>query len=150
VIAAAAAAFIFREIEAWRSRKRELKGLLRLLAVEIAYNQKVLDLFIESPRAMEEMADEAGLLSRAWEENRARIAQLLNNGENFQRLANYFIYIAVVEKERLEVEKQRSLLLHLPSVLEQGEAAQRVVDEVVGAQVRRQVQVPALGPRNAG
>jgi hypothetical protein len=85
-IVGAAGAYGFREIEAWRVRKRELKGLLRLMAAEIEYNQKVLDLFIESPRAMEELAEEAGLLTQAWEENRARIAQLYKDGEDFQRL----------------------------------------------------------------
>jgi hypothetical protein len=35
---------------------------------------------------MEELAEEAGLLTQAWEENRARIAQLYKDGEDFQRL----------------------------------------------------------------
>jgi hypothetical protein len=41
VIGAAAVAYSIRAYEAWRARQRELKGLLRLLAVDIAYNEMV-------------------------------------------------------------------------------------------------------------
>jgi hypothetical protein len=97
-IVAAAGAYFFREVEAWRSRKRERKGLLRLLAVEIEYNENVLEAFKNSRSHPGEHPQ--GLHTQAWQENRGRIAQLLKRGEDFGRLADYFMNVANFEEYR--------------------------------------------------
>ena len=97
-IVGAAGAYIFSEVEGWRSRKRELKGLLRLLAVEIEYNEDILEAFKNSRSHPGEHPQV--LHTRAWEENRGRIAQLLKRGEDFGYLADYFMNIANFEEYR--------------------------------------------------
>ena len=97
-IVVAAVTYFFREVEAWRSRKRELKGLLRLLAVEIEYNEDILEAFKNSGSHPGEHPQ--GLHTQAWEENRGRIAQLLEHGEDFGRLADYFMNAAGFEEYR--------------------------------------------------
>jgi hypothetical protein len=99
-IVGAAGAYIFREVEGWRSRKRELKGLLRLLAVEIEYNKDILEAFKNSRSHPHPGEHPQVLHTRAWEENRGRIAQLLQRGEDFGYLADYFMNIANFEEYR--------------------------------------------------
>jgi hypothetical protein len=142
---AAVLAYVRWEFESWRSRKRELKGLLRLLAVEIKWNQSLLKFFSEQEgRTLSEAAEGAGFETRAWEENKARIAELIKDGKDLQLLADYFMNIAVFEKERLVPEKNLELMLHISSIQEQGKKAQEVVDREVGEKVRPQVEAPAL------
>ena len=147
VIGAAAVAYLFRECEARQARKRELKGLLRLLVVEIAYNQMVFEHLEEFPEATSQLAEGAGLQTRAWEENRARIAELIKDSDDLQHFADYFMNVAVVEKERLVGQEQvESMWLHFPEIREQGEKALDSVIKVVGAKVSPQVEGPALEP----
>jgi hypothetical protein len=146
--------YIFREIESWLARGRELKGLLRLLATEIAYNQKILKLFEERTNTLHDLAEGAGLRTGAWEENRGRIAQLIKDSKDLQALADYFVNVDVVEKERLASESQQTevdqaykkvlLLLHLHEIQAQGEEAQRVINKEVGEKVTPQVEGSAL------
>jgi hypothetical protein len=150
VIVGAAIAYIFREIEAARSRKRERKGLLRLLAVEIEFNETVLEEITETPIVLSELPG-ASLHTQAWEENRGRIAQLLKRGEDFQDLADYFMNVAAFEKYRLEglreedVKQHTELLLgHISALLKQGEDAMQVVIRGTGGKVEPRVKVPTL------
>jgi hypothetical protein len=149
-IVGAAAAYIVREFEAWRSRRRELKGLLRLLSVEIEYNEHLLRVFEEYPRAIGEVAAGAGLLTRAWEENRERIAQLIKHSEDLQYLADYFMNVDVFEKGRLVQQGlEEDYAEHIPVLREQGRDAQQVVNKVVRATVEPRVEGPALAaPRD--
>jgi hypothetical protein len=149
-IVEAAAAYISREIEVWRSRKRERKRLLRLLAVEIEYNETVLNAITETPILISELAG-ASLHTQSWEENRGRIAQLLKHGEDFQYLADYLMNVAAFQKYRLEglgeddVEHQSYLLLgDISALLEQGTDAMQVVIRGTSAKVEPRVEVPAL------
>lgn len=142
-IGAAAVAYSFREFEAWRSRKRELKGLLRLLAVEIEYNEEILEAFKNSRSHPGEHPQV--LHTQAWEENRSRIAQLLKRGEDFGCLADYFMYVANFEEYRLRGQEWAETLLEYIPVLEQrGEAAMKVVIRGTGGKVEPRVEVPGL------
>jgi hypothetical protein len=144
-IVAAAGAYFFREVEAWRSRKRELKGLLRLLAVEIEYNEDLLEASKNSPDMSHPQALPAGLHTRAWEENRGRIAQLLKRGEDFGRLADYFMNAAGFEEHRLSgQERAVTLSEYIPLLEQQGKAAMEVVIRGTGGKVEPRVEVPGL------
>jgi hypothetical protein len=115
-IVAAAGAYIFREIEAALSRKRELKGLLRLLAVEIEYNEHILDAFKNSRSHPGEHLE--SLHTHAWEEIRGRIAQLLKRSEDFGCLADYFMNVANYEEHRRSGQEwEVPLLEYIPSPL---------------------------------
>ena len=142
-IVVAAIAYFFREFEAARSRKRELKGLLRLLAVEIEYNENILEAFKNSRSHPGEHPQV--LHTRAWEENRGRIAQLLKRGEDFGCLADYFMNVANFEEYRLRGQEwAETLLEYIPSLQQQGEAAMKVVIRGTGGKVEPRVAVPAL------
>jgi hypothetical protein len=149
-IGVAAVAYFFREVEAWRSRKRELKGLLRLLAVEIEYNEDILEAFKNSRSHPGEHPQ--GLHTQAWEENRGRIAQLLEHGEDFGQLADYFMSVAAVEEyRRSEQEGAETLLESIPELEQQGKDAMNVVIRGTGGKVEPQVVVPALeAPKDEG
>jgi hypothetical protein len=142
-ILVAAIAYFFREFEAWRSRKRELKGVLRLLAVEIEYNKDILEAFKNSRSDPGELPQ--GLHTRAWEENRGRIAQLLKRSEDFGDLADYFMNVANFEEYRRSGQEWTETLLESITALEeQGEDAMRVVIRGTGGKVEPRVEVPAL------
>ena len=142
-IGAAAVAYSFREIEAWRSRKRELKGLLRLLAVEIEYNKDILEAF-KNPRSHPGDHPQ-GLHTQAWEENKGRIAQLLKRGEDFAVLADYFMNVATFEEYRRSGQEWAETLLgFIPELEQQGKDAMNVVIRGTGGKVEPRVVVPAL------
>ena len=143
-IGAAAVAYSFREIEAALSRKRELKGLLRLLAVEIEYNEDILEAFKNSRSHPGEHPQ--GLHTQAWEENRGRIAQLLKRSEDFGDLADYFMNVATFEEYRLRGQEWAATLSEsIPSLEQQGKDAMKVVIRGTGGKVAPRVEVPALG-----
>ena len=142
-IVAAAGAYFFREVEAWRSRKRERKGLLRLLAVEIEYNENVLEAFKNSRSHPGEHPQ--GLHTQAWQENRGRIAQLLKRGEDFGRLADYFMNVANFEEYRRSGQEWAvTLKEYIPFLEQQGKAAMKVVIRGTGGKVEPRVEVPGL------
>ena len=142
-IVAAAGAYFIREFEARRSRKRELKGLLRLLAVEIEYNKDILKAFKNSRSHPGEHPQV--LHTQAWEENRGRIAQLLKRGEDFGRLADYFMNVATFEEYRRSgQESAETLSEYIPLLEQQGKAAMKVVIRGTGGKVEPRVEVPAL------
>jgi hypothetical protein len=142
-IVVAAVAYFFREFEAWRSRKRERKGLLRLLAVEIEYNEHILEAFKNSRSHPGEHPPV--LHTRAWQENRGRIAQLLKRGEDFGDLADYFMNVANFEGYRRSGQEWAvPLLEYIPSLEQQGEDAMQVVVRETGGKVEPRVEVPGL------
>ena len=142
-IGAAAVAYSFREFEAWRSRKRELKGLLRLLAVEIEYNKDILEAFKNS-RSHPEKHPQV-LHTQAWEENKGRIAQLLKRGEDFGCLADYFMNVATFEEYRRSGQEwAETLSENIASLEQQGKDAMQVVIRGTGGKVEPRVEVPGL------
>ena len=117
----------------WRDRRqrgRELKGLLRILDMEIAGNERFLRLLDEHP-AWVTQAPEGSLRSKAWEDVRADLAHLLGNYACFEALADYYENVQVVERCHLfatglgssgEVDQQR-LRQQLHLLLELGDIA---------------------------
>ncbi len=116
-----------------RQRKRELRGLLRILDTEIAANERLLRIFDEHPAWITRAPDHS-LQSRAWEDVRARLAYLLKNRKQFDDIARYYGTIQAVEGYRLldtgteasdeehrqrRVKQQLSLLLELSDVARQ-------------------------------
>jgi hypothetical protein len=59
------------------------------------------------------------LHTRAWEENRGRIAQLLKRGEDFGCLADYFMNVAGFEEYRLSGQERAVTLSEYIPLLEQ-------------------------------
>jgi hypothetical protein len=146
-IVVAAVAYFFREFEAARSRKRELKGLLRLLAVEIEYNKDILEAF-KNPRSHPGEHPQ-GLHTQAWEENKGRIAQLLKRSEDFGDLADYFMNVATFEEYRRSGQEGAvTLSEYIRSLEQQGKDAMEVVIRGTGGEVEPRVEVPALEAPN--
>jgi hypothetical protein len=89
----------------WRDRRqrgRELKGLLRILDMEIAGNECFLRLLDEHP-AWVTQAPAHSLQSKAWEDIRMNLAHLLENYECFEAIANYYENLQEVERYHLPV-----------------------------------------------
>ena len=81
--------YVFRELEEWRQRKRERRGLLTLVKLETKYNE---DLLTKYEKNREWITDQSrGTLStRAWDDSRVRLSQLLKDSELFSELAEYY------------------------------------------------------------
>ncbi len=124
-----------------RQRKRELKGLLRILDIEIAANERLIRLFDERPAWINRAPDHS-LQSRVWEDARVRLAYLLKNHKQFDDIARYYGNIQAVEEYRLldtggeehnqqRVNQQLRLLLELSDVARE-HIRQHVPDASVG------------------
>jgi diketogulonate reductase-like aldo/keto reductase len=127
-----------------RQRKRELKGLLRILDIEIAANERLIRLFDEHP-AWISRAPEHSLQIRAWEDARVRLTYLLKNRKQFDDIAKYYGNIQAAEEYRLldtgaeapeertqqRVKQQLRLLLDLSAVARE-HIRQHVPDAPVG------------------
>jgi len=93
-------AYLLGEWGERRQRKRELKGLLKILDIEIAGNRRQLRIFEEHPTWIAE-APEHSLQTKAWEDARVRLAHLLKNRKQFDDIARYYGTIQAVEEYRL-------------------------------------------------
>jgi hypothetical protein len=127
-----------------RQRKRELRGLLRILDIEIAANERLIRLFDEHP-AWISRAPEHSLQSRAWEDARVRLTYLLKNRKQFDDIAEYYGNIQAAEEYRLldtgagaseernqqRINQQLRLLLELSDVARE-HIRQHVPDAPVG------------------
>lgn len=137
-----------------RQRKRELEGLLRILDVEIAANERLLQIFEDHPAWITQAPDHS-LQSRAWEDARVRLAHLLKNRRQFADIARYYGNIQAVEDYRLldtgtevseehrqrRVKQQLRILLELSDVAK-GHIRKHVPDTLVGTSLR------SFGERN--
>ncbi len=84
-----------------RQRKTELKGLLRILEIEIAGNKRQLHIFDEHP-AWITQAPGNSLQTKAWEDARARLAHLLRNEKQFDDIARYYWNVQEVKRYLLD------------------------------------------------
>jgi hypothetical protein len=138
-----------------RQRKRELKGLLRILDIEIAANERLLQIFEDHPAWITQAPDHS-LQSRAWEDARVRLAHLLKNRKQFDDIARYYGNIRAVEDYRLldtgaevsdEAHRQRRVKLQLRILLElsdvaKGHIRKHVSDTLVGTPLRDEGRGP--------
>jgi hypothetical protein len=92
--------YVLREYEQVRQRRRELRGLLRLIAGEIARNINTLKGYEKAPQAIARSL-ETILNTRDWDENRVRLAQLMKSGERFDKLFTYYHVTALMEDSQL-------------------------------------------------
>lgn len=99
-VLAAVIAYLLGEWGERKQRKMELKGLLRILDIEIAGNKRQLRIFEEYPTWIAEASDHS-LQTKAWEDARARLAHLLNNDKQFDAIARYYWSIQEIERYRL-------------------------------------------------
>jgi len=93
-------AYLLGEWGERRQRKRELKGLLKILDIEIAGNRRQLRIFEEHPTWIAEAPDHS-LQTKAWEDARVRLAHLLRNDKQFDDIARYYWSIQEIERYRL-------------------------------------------------
>jgi hypothetical protein len=114
-----------------RQRKRELKGLLQILDIEIAANERLIRIFDARPAWITRAPDHS-LQSRAWEDARVRLAHLLKNRKQFDDIARYYGTIQAVEGYRLldtravasdEEHRQQRVKQQLRLMLELSDAA---------------------------
>jgi hypothetical protein len=97
----AAAAYLLRVREQKQQERRELRGLLRLIAGEIARNVRTLKGYEKNPRVLIAASPETLLKSRNWDENRVRLAQLMESGERFGKIFTYYDVTARTEDAEL-------------------------------------------------
>ncbi len=121
--------YLFGEWGDRRQRKRELKGLLKILDIEIAGNKRQLLIFDEYPVWITR-APSHSLQTRAWEDIRARLADLMKNDDQFNDIAKYYANIQAIDRYRLgdtatetseeyrqqRVKEQLRLLLELSDI----------------------------------
>jgi hypothetical protein len=97
---------LFRNKEAKKARKEELEGLLILLSIEVARNNRVFGRFIkqrEQPDAPQfpdnraRVADD--LQSAVWDESKVRLAQLRIPGTYLSTVALYYEHIEILRRE---------------------------------------------------
>ena len=127
----AVVAYLLSEWGERKQRKRELKGLLRIVEIEIAGNKRQLHIFDEHPAWVTQAPDNF-LQTKAWEDARARLAHLLRNEKQFDDIARYYGTIQAVEGYRLldtsavasdEEHRQQRVKQQLRLMLELSDAA---------------------------
>ena len=96
----AVVAYVLREYEQVRQRRRELRGLLRLIAGEIARNVRTLKGYEKNPQAIAQSLHTI-LKTRNWDENRVRLAQLMKSGVRFDKIFTYYHVTALMEDSQL-------------------------------------------------
>jgi hypothetical protein len=97
----AVVAYLLSEWGERRQRKTELKGLLRILEIEIAGNKRQVHIFDEHP-AWITQAPANSLQTKAWEDTRARLAHLLKNEKQFDDIARYYWNVQEVKRYLLD------------------------------------------------
>lgn len=85
----------YREWSEWRARSRERESLLYLLDKEINENEVSLSSITDSPVTASRMPASV-IQSQVWEDVRVRLAQLISNRDEFQKIAIYYLNIRIV------------------------------------------------------
>jgi hypothetical protein len=93
--------FLLGEWEDRRQRKRGLKGLLRILDMEIAGNERLLRIFDEHPDCFP-WTPARSLQTKAWEEVKIALVLLSKKDKQFHDIASYYEDIHAVERDRKE------------------------------------------------
>lgn len=90
VIVGAVATGLVRAYQDWMGRRRERKGLLRIIDAEVYENNEVLKEMITDPDLAEQYPSRrAALSANAWQQSRARLAQLLRPDHIKSLVAHY-------------------------------------------------------------
>jgi hypothetical protein len=139
-ILAAALTFISERIVGRFQRRRELRGLMRILRAEIAGNQEKTEAFSEDHTVISNEFF-PGWERYVWQENAPRIAQLISKSD-FERLTNHYqtlgalqtvrdLTIAALKEEAVRVREDLVTRLagRLPDLRTSGDDAMGVVDK---------------------
>ncbi len=127
---------VYREFEAWRGRRRELKGLLHLLDLEVSHNQQQLSTFKTHP---ESIVTPIGHLVRTdnWDSNKARIAQLLKDKDHFRTVAAFYsnldnVMLPVIQLEQAsDPTKQEFVSKLLPDMQRQACVTRGIIHKYI-------------------
>lgn len=87
-ILGAAAGYVAREIEDRRRRKSELKGLIKLIAVEIAHNDELIKPLLDSEHLKVPYGHVPS--SRNWDKANVRFVQILEDDALIEDLTKYY------------------------------------------------------------
>ena len=98
----ATVAYMLKTWGDWRQRRRERRGLLRLLLVEIEQNERQLRAFRTLPDWITD-APVGYLRSDAWEGARLRLAELLENEEVFSDIAQCYDIVLQIQSYRTDL-----------------------------------------------
>jgi len=90
--------FIGQALTGWRQQRRELRGLLKILRVEVDQNLFQAQFFMKHPEALRNTFI-PGWESTVWKENAARIAQLIQESD-FEALASCYALTKVAQTDR--------------------------------------------------
>ena len=91
----ATAGYATREFEEHRRRRRERRGLLKMLEIETGYNEDLLNVYQEHPAQIAEQYRPA-LSTRAWDKTSIRLAQLLKDDKLLADLSEYYEEIRAI------------------------------------------------------
>jgi hypothetical protein len=96
----------YRNREAEKARDEEREGLLILLSIEVANNNRLFKGFLQhrddDPNIDERATIAAALQSAAWDESKVRFAQLLISRTYLEDAARYYMRIQIVRLEWTE------------------------------------------------
>lgn len=88
-----------RELLDWRQRKRELRGLLRLIDGEIHSNGRQLEAYRDTPSWITD-APETTMRFEAWDASKVRLAQLLKDDTQFADINKCYENLRVIDEFR--------------------------------------------------
>jgi|SRR5215208_1743948 len=97
-------------VRGYRARQRELKGLLRMLYVEIETNRGEAELLLSAENPQAGYWTNTVYKDDTWKEVRSRLAQLLPDADHFDHLTAYYARNDAHEKGILRVIEMGSSL----------------------------------------
>ena len=126
----------YRDREAKKIEDREFEGLLHLLDLEMGANQAALATFEEDPATMTHSP--AKLRTEAWDSARVRIVQLLQDKEEFRKIATYYHNIqladdVIVFDPATDLEKWKAILDMVGPLQDQGRDARAIIHKYIPA-----------------
>jgi endonuclease/exonuclease/phosphatase (EEP) superfamily protein YafD len=141
---------IITSVRASSTRNRELKGLLRMLYMEVDSNRRRAEWLLELDQEQLKYEYESAPQSKTifeddlWKEARVRLAQLLPNAEHFNKLNSFYANNATHQESILNAikmgfsfkEPENVLAATLKTMLEQqadyGAEAVRIISQYIG------------------
>jgi hypothetical protein len=115
---------VVASVHGFRARQRELKGLLRMLYVEIETNRGEAELLLSAENPQAGYWTNTVYKNDTWKEVRSRLAQLLPDAGHFDHLTTYYARNESHEKGILRVIEMGSSLYDPDNALAKLMAAQ--------------------------
>ncbi|PLS87755.1 MAG: hypothetical protein CYG60_00200 [Actinobacteria bacterium] len=130
-----------REFLDWRQRRKELKGILRLLDLETYRHRKQLNAYKNTPTWITDAPVDT-LRFSAWDKSNTRLSQLLRDDTEFADIAKYYENLRAVDEFRRSSEdteswRQERVGLLLPTLFELHDLTRR--------HIKRNVPEASLG-----